>query len=100
MSIKMAPSAMEGVIMQSDVDAIEEEISAWGAHWLNGTFRCFGDKGDVEDITEGQLHQTSQQFTRPFCSSLTLLPQQLTSFPPSSSTTPAITWRPATKGAV
>ena len=23
-------------------------------HWLNCESRCFGDKGDVEDITEGQ----------------------------------------------
>lgn len=23
-------------------------------HWLNAVYRCFGDKGDVEDITEGQ----------------------------------------------
>ena len=22
-------------------------------HWLNLKSRCFGDKGDVEDITEG-----------------------------------------------
>ena len=22
-------------------------------HWLNLKTRCFGDKGDVEDITEG-----------------------------------------------
>ena len=22
-------------------------------HWLNCRSRCFGDKGDVEDITEG-----------------------------------------------
>ena len=98
MSIKMAPSAMEGVVMQSDVDAIGEENSAWGAHWLNGSFRCFGDKGDVEDITEGQLHQSCQQYIIPFCTFLTLLPQQLTSFPPSSSTTLAITWLLATKG--
>ena len=85
----MAPSAMEGVIMQSDVDAMEEENRAWGAHWLNGTFRCFGDKGDVEDITEGELHQIPHQSTIAFCSFLTLPPKQLTSFLPSSSTTPA-----------
>lgn len=24
-------------------------------HWLNCVTRCFGDKGDVEDITEGRL---------------------------------------------
>lgn len=23
------------------------------SHWLNYESRCFGDKGDVEDITEG-----------------------------------------------
>lgn len=23
-------------------------------HWLTCESRCFGDKGDVEDITEGQ----------------------------------------------
>lgn len=62
----MVSSAMEGVIMQSDVDTIEEGNSSWGAHWLNGTFRCFGDKGDVEDITEGQLHQIPQRFTMAF----------------------------------
>lgn len=31
---------------------------AWNTtlgHWLNIDARCFGDKGDVEDITEGQL---------------------------------------------
>jgi hypothetical protein len=30
---------------------------AWDSelgHWLNSKSRCFGDKGDVEDITEGQ----------------------------------------------
>ena len=26
-------------------------------HWLNLDARCFGDKGDVEDITEGQSIQ-------------------------------------------
>lgn len=25
-------------------------------HWLNEFLRCFGDKGDVEDITEGPYH--------------------------------------------
>lgn len=24
------------------------------SHWLNSQSRCFGDKGDVEDITEGR----------------------------------------------
>lgn len=24
-------------------------------HWLNAQSRCFGDKGDVEDITEGRV---------------------------------------------
>lgn len=25
-------------------------------HWLNSQSRCFGDKGDVEDITEGGIN--------------------------------------------
>jgi hypothetical protein len=25
-------------------------------HWLNSQSRCFGDKGDVEDITEGGMN--------------------------------------------
>lgn len=33
-----------------------DEARATGLeHWLNSQSRCFGDKGDVEDITEGQL---------------------------------------------
>lgn len=32
-----------------------DEARAIGlGHWLNSQSRCFGDKGDVEDITEGQ----------------------------------------------
>ena len=36
-----------------DLDPEEAEESELG-HWLNAVYRCFGDKGDVEDITEGQ----------------------------------------------
>ena len=53
----MAPSAMEGVVTQSDLDRIEEENRSLQARWLNASSRCFGDKGDVEDITEGCLHR-------------------------------------------
>lgn len=30
-----------------------DEAPAGLGHWLNLYSRCFGDKGDVEDITEG-----------------------------------------------
>ena len=36
-----------------DLEPKEAEESELG-HWLNAVNRCFGDKGDVEDITEGQ----------------------------------------------
>lgn len=36
-----------------DLDPKEAGESEWG-HWLSAVRRCFGDKGDVEDITEGQ----------------------------------------------
>ena len=38
------------------MDEVPDE-EAWDTelgHWLNCESRCFGDKGDVEDITEGQ----------------------------------------------
>ena len=37
------------------MDELSDE-EAWDtglAHWLSCDSRCFGDKGDVEDITEG-----------------------------------------------
>lgn len=39
---------MEGVLHDGNVD---HELK----HWLKCESRCFGDKGDVEDITEGQF---------------------------------------------
>ena len=39
----------------ADGDILYGELQGTGlAHWLNCRSRCFGDKGDVEDITEGQ----------------------------------------------
>lgn len=35
-----------------DLDPKEAGESELG-HWLSAVRRCFGDKGDVEDITEG-----------------------------------------------
>lgn len=32
---------------------LDEARAAGLGHWLNSYSRCFGDKGDVEDITEG-----------------------------------------------
>lgn len=31
----------------------EEALNTDLGRWLNSQCRCFGDKGDVEDITEG-----------------------------------------------
>lgn len=37
-----------------DEDDRHEELQDTGlVHWLKCRSRCFGDKGDVEDITEG-----------------------------------------------
>lgn len=33
---------------------LDEQSSLELGRWLNVECRCFGDKGDVEDITEGQ----------------------------------------------
>lgn len=33
---------------------LDEQSFAEFGRWLNVECRCFGDKGDVEDITEGQ----------------------------------------------
>ena len=35
--------------------ASNSELLAEMSHWLNVQTRCFGDKGDVEDITEGEV---------------------------------------------
>lgn len=32
---------------------VDEALATGLGHWLNLYSRCFGDKGDVEDITEG-----------------------------------------------
>lgn len=34
--------------------AVDEALATGFGHWLKSYSRCFGDKGDVEDITEGQ----------------------------------------------
>ena len=34
--------------------AIDEAWNSELGQWLNVESRCFGDKGDVEDITEGE----------------------------------------------
>ena len=34
---------------------INEACETGLKHWLNAQSRCFGDKGDVEDITEGEM---------------------------------------------
>lgn len=36
-----------------DLDVEEAWFTEYG-HWLKPGIRCFGDKGDVEDITEGK----------------------------------------------
>lgn len=33
---------------------VDEALATGLGHWLNLYSRCFGDKGDVEDITEGK----------------------------------------------
>jgi len=38
---------------QMDRAALDAAADAGLAQWLNCKSRCFGDKGDVEDITEG-----------------------------------------------
>lgn len=39
--------------MEVALEEVEAYKAEWG-HWLNCETRCFGDKGDVEDITEGK----------------------------------------------
>ena len=49
-------SSFRTVLQRSSMDDLLEE-QAWKTkleHWLRFDTRCFGDKGDVEDITEGQ----------------------------------------------
>ena len=33
--------------------SLHDSYDEVGSPWLNSSVRCFGDKGDVEDITEG-----------------------------------------------
>ena len=72
-------------------DAWESELG----HWLNSELRCFGDKGDVEDITEGQLSRAPKH--KSFLFADTLLSLQPTLYQPSSSIIPAITLQQETK---
>ena len=46
--------AMEATIFD------ERNFAEFG-RWLNVECRCFGDKGDVEDITEGQCVTSSSR---------------------------------------
>ena len=41
-------------ILTMEATLLDEQNLAEFRHWLNVKCRCFGDKGDVEDITEGQ----------------------------------------------
>ena len=41
-------------ILAMEATLLDEQTLAEFGHWLNVECRCFGDKGDVEDITEGQ----------------------------------------------
>ena len=41
-------------ILTMEATLLDEQSLADFEHWLNVECRCFGDKGDVEDITEGQ----------------------------------------------
>lgn len=43
---------MDGIIL-------DEAFNASLGQWLSFRSRCFGDKGDVEDITEGLIHLVS-----------------------------------------
>ncbi len=38
---------------QLDTAALDAALATAYGNWLNCESRCFGDKGDVEDITEG-----------------------------------------------
>lgn len=38
---------------QLDTEAHDAALDSGLRQWLNCESRCFGDKGDVEDITEG-----------------------------------------------
>lgn len=50
------------MIRYSMNDLTSDEAHATGLeHWLKTKSRCFGDKGDVEDITEGRTSMS--QFT-------------------------------------
>lgn len=93
-------TAMSAVIKALQELDVEQEHASGLEHWLNCEIRCFGDKGDVEDITEGG----------PPCSPASSLPTsssnfntdpditfQPTSYPPSSSITQETIWRPETK---
>ena len=41
-------------IFTMEATLLDEQSLAEFGRWLNIECRCFGDKGDVEDITEGQ----------------------------------------------
>ena len=50
-----APNMMSDASSADSDDVPCGELQNAGvAQWLNCRSRCFGDKGDVEDITEGQ----------------------------------------------
>lgn len=85
--------------LQLQVSMEELNISdAWKSelgNWLNAELRCFGDKGDVEDITEGQLSRAPKHKSFLFADSLLSL--QPTLYQLSSSTILAITLQQETK---
>lgn len=72
-----------------------DEARATGLdHWLNSQSRCFGDKGDVEDITEGQLIGL---FSGPRVLANLSFSQQLISYQRSSLIILVIIWRLVTR---
>lgn len=58
--------------------------------WLNCESRCFGDKGDVEDITEGESEIHKVCATTGIRLADMIVSQQRTSFPLWNSITRAI----------
>ena len=54
----MAQSSTLNSILSQEDDSLQESDAV--SIWLNHATRCFGDKGDVEDITEGPFTNKMQ----------------------------------------
>lgn len=79
---------------------LEEVFSAGLGQWLTPESRCFGDKGDVEDITEGQWSLAEPvSLTHRYLADLDGSSQRI-SFPPSNLIILATIWLLVTRAGV